>query len=75
MSDPVGQVGNLKSKLRSNAASAVSSEPLRFRSIPERHDTPAMQGVALRSIGRKSDGAGDRDRTDDIQLGKLTFYH
>jgi hypothetical protein len=20
-------------------------------------------------------GAGDRDRTDDIQLGKLTFYH
>jgi hypothetical protein len=21
------------------------------------------------------DGAGDRDRTGDIQLGKLTFYH
>jgi hypothetical protein len=20
-------------------------------------------------------GAGDRDRTGDIQLGKLTFYH
>ena len=20
-------------------------------------------------------GAGDRDRTDDIQLGKLSFYH
>ena len=23
------------------------------------------------SVGK----AGDRDRTDDIQLGKLTFYH
>jgi hypothetical protein len=23
----------------------------------------------------RMDGAGDRDRTDDIQLGKLTFYH
>jgi hypothetical protein len=28
---------------------------------------------AGRTKGR--DGAGDRDRTDDIQLGKLTFYH
>lgn len=24
---------------------------------------------------RRPSGAGDRDRTDDIQLGKLTFYH
>jgi hypothetical protein len=24
---------------------------------------------------RRGSGAGDRDRTDDIQLGKLTFYH
>ncbi len=24
---------------------------------------------------KELDGAGDRDRTDDIQLGKLTFYH
>jgi hypothetical protein len=23
----------------------------------------------------KNDGAGDRDRTGDIQLGKLTFCH
>ena len=23
----------------------------------------------------KKDGAGDRDRTGDIQLGKLTFCH
>ncbi len=27
--------------------------------------------IAIRELG----GAGDRDRTDDIQLGKLTFYH
>jgi hypothetical protein len=24
--------------------------------------------------GRRKDGAGDRDRTGDIQLGKLAFY-
>jgi hypothetical protein len=23
----------------------------------------------------KESGAGDRDRTDDIKLGKLAFYH
>ncbi len=35
---------------------------------------PALRGLQAR--GRKGqDGAGDRDRTDDIQLGKLTFYH
>ena len=28
--------------------------------------------AALSGLLRK---AGDRDRTDDIQLGKLTFYH
>jgi hypothetical protein len=27
------------------------------------------------SDGQAEIGAGDRDRTDDIQLGKLTFYH
>ena len=26
-------------------------------------------------IGENKIGAGDRDRTGDIQLGKLTFYH
>jgi hypothetical protein len=25
--------------------------------------------------GFRKDGAGDRDRTGDIQLGKLTFCH
>ena len=44
--------------------------------------TPRSAGFhALRQKGRVVDvsdrrvGAGDRDRTDDIQLGKLTFYH
>ena len=26
-------------------------------------------------IRRKEFGAGDRDRTGDVQLGKLAFYH
>jgi hypothetical protein len=26
-------------------------------------------------LDREGAGAGDRDRTGDIQLGKLTFYH
>jgi hypothetical protein len=26
-------------------------------------------------VGQLVNGAGDRDRTGDIQLGKLTFYH
>ncbi len=30
--------------------------------------------VWLADIEEKS-GAGDRDRTDDIKLGKLAFYH
>lgn len=39
-------------------------------------------GNASSTVGRRNAlifnekvGAGDRDRTDDIQLGKLTFYH
>lgn len=39
-------------------------------------------GNASSTVGRRNVltfqevfGAGDRDRTDDIQLGKLTFYH
>jgi hypothetical protein len=31
--------------------------------------------AASLSGGEAAVGAGDRDRTDDIQLGKLTFYH
>jgi hypothetical protein len=34
-----------------------------------RHECDRTSGIGL------SVGAGDRDRTDDIQLGKLTFYH
>jgi hypothetical protein len=29
---------------------------------------------AFTKTGRWKDGAGDRDRTGDIQLGKLAFY-
>jgi hypothetical protein len=28
-----------------------------------------------RALQKGRIGAGDRDRTGDIQLGKLTFYH
>ena len=31
--------------------------------------------VSCAHIGVGALGAGDRDRTGDIQLGKLTFYH
>jgi hypothetical protein len=27
------------------------------------------------NTAKKFDGAGDRDRTGDVQLGKLAFYH
>jgi hypothetical protein len=32
-------------------------------------------GSRLRSFSFSVQKAGDRTRTDDIQLGKLTFYH
>tara|TARA_R110002074_G_scaffold20400_3_gene64731 strand:+ start:697 stop:861 length:165 start_codon:yes stop_codon:yes gene_type:complete len=32
-------------------------------------------GFSMTSGTIEKIGAGDRDRTDDIQLGKLTFYH
>ena len=35
----------------------------------------AARTRCIRGRQRLGDGAGDRDRTDDIQLGKLTFYH
>ena len=38
-------------------------------------NTSAVEGARKRSRLRELVGAGDRDRTDDIQLGKLTFYH
>jgi hypothetical protein len=44
--------------------------------VPEECGAREDRGSASKplSILEKS-GAGDRDRTDDIQLGKLTFYH
>jgi hypothetical protein len=33
------------------------------------------ENVGSSAAAQERLGAGDRDRTDDIQLGKLTFYH
>jgi hypothetical protein len=43
---------------------------------PLRIDIGALRTLAGKR-GQVTDlnGAGDRDRTDDIQLGKLSFYH
>jgi hypothetical protein len=38
-------------------------------------NTSAGQGTRNLKSYNELGGAGDRDRTDDIQLGKLTFYH
>jgi hypothetical protein len=49
---------------------------------PAAEQTRGKMGNARSAVGRRNGltfrevfGAGDRDRTDDIQLGKLTFYH
>ena len=47
------------------------SRGLRLRMISSR--LAANSGSITSS--KRSYGAGDRDRTGDIQLGKLTFYH
>ena len=43
-----------------------------------RHYTRRMVELALEQIGdywpERNFGAGDRDRTGDVQLGKLAFY-
>ena len=36
--------------------------------------TIAHTGLMTFSLSGWKDGAGDRDRTGDIQLGKLAFY-
>ena len=36
--------------------------------------TIAHTGLTVLSLSNWKDGAGDRDRTGDIQLGKLAFY-
>ena len=38
-------------------------------------NTSTAQGTRNLRSYKELVGAGDRDRTDDIQLGKLTFYH
>jgi hypothetical protein len=37
-------------------------------------NTAAHFGLEAASLSDWKDGAGDRDRTGDIQLGKLAFY-
>ena len=34
-----------------------------------------IQEAGTSALRRQQIGAGDQDRTGDIQLGKLTFYH
>ena len=49
-----------------------------LRGLPGTKLAHAKGSFGLSACARKSlegNGAGDRDRTDDIQLGKLTFYH
>ena len=41
----------------------------------ERETAALSKDSRCRDYLREVLGAGDRDRTDDIQLGKLTFYH
>lgn len=42
-------------------------------SFDEQRKYPLRSGIICSK--RAHAKAGDRDRTDDIQLGKLTFYH
>jgi hypothetical protein len=53
-------------------ASRLGTGGLRAKCVPPETDRPVAidHGAAFSSVG-----AGDRDRTDDIQLGKLSFYH
>jgi hypothetical protein len=54
--------GGLRAKRAGLRAKCVPPETDRLVAIDHR--------AAFSSVG-----AGDRDRTDDIQLGKLSFYH
>jgi hypothetical protein len=47
-------------------------QTIRFRFSSKRPDRLVFKRPER---GLETNGAGDRDRTDDIQLGKLTFYH
>jgi hypothetical protein len=49
-------------------------EPIKEEKKRKKDSPPFSEGVAIQ-FTKKRPGAGDRDRTDDIQLGKLTFYH
>ena len=48
------------------------SKPMFFALFQALEDRPQTRAQRVHLRGG---GAGDRDRTDDIQLGKLTFYH
>jgi hypothetical protein len=41
---------------------------------PSQLNTNAHTSFGAESLNNWKDGAGDRDRTGDIQLGKLAFY-
>ena len=56
----------------------VASRAKRFRQRGHRSCTPEVfrDGSALLlASGTEDSGAGDRDRTGDIDLGKVAFYH
>ena len=54
---------------------AKKDKPARRAGRPGLPGLGAIQGNFDRHDASVPIGAGDRDRTDDIQLGKLTFYH
>jgi hypothetical protein len=71
-SPPTGQVANW------NHSEISRVTPARADTVPTRNGQwPAEPELSLNKPLHflRVFGAGDRDRTDDIQLGKLTFYH
>ncbi len=68
--EPQGRPG--PSRATGRAEQPLNRDGERDRERGERvfSGRPPQLAEASREIG-----AGDRDRTDDIQLGKLTFYH
>jgi hypothetical protein len=45
------------------------------REEKERRSLPKVNGSPHAEASAKAGGAGDGNRTHDIQLGKLSFYH
>jgi hypothetical protein len=75
--------GTTSLKAASHPISAKSSidqiplidQPWRRRMRRSVKRFPAGDTAETESGEHRKSGAGDRDRTGDIQLGKLTFYH